>query len=220
MKWQCALLQRWLPEYPDGELSAFWRRRLKAHVEGCAVCREELAAMQDVEKAIREVSVADPGPEFWNDFSREMHRKLVQAVQEERTAPAPGRSAWWGWKWNKIPYLVGVPALVILLIWVAIGYQGRGGAGLNAPQVARQERAAKKEKLAASPQVPAYQEPKNFIYVSRTGGDQSGDFVDPDDLDATLSNMTPQQKEAFLRRLSEHQKDGSCLKEYSSLFLA
>ncbi len=218
MKWQCALLQRWLPEHPDGELSAFWRRRLQAHVEGCAVCRQELAAMREMEQAIREVPVADPGPEFWNDFSREMHLKLVQAVQEGKPAPAPARSAWWAW--HRVPYLVGIPALVVLLIWVAVSYQGRRVAGLSAPQVAQQESAAKKEKVAAAPQAPAYQEPKKFIYVSRTGGNESADFVDPDDLDATLSNMTPQQKEAFLRRLSEHQKDGSCLKESSLISLA
>ena len=32
MKVQCALLQRWLPEYPDGDLSVFWRGRLQAHL--------------------------------------------------------------------------------------------------------------------------------------------------------------------------------------------
>jgi hypothetical protein len=41
-----------------------------------------------------------------------------------------------------------------------------------------------------------------------------------DDLDSTLSGMTAQQKEMFLKKLSEQQKDGSCLKSYSSIFCA
>ena len=68
MKVQCALLQRWLPEYPDGDLSAFWRGRLQAHLERCPVCREELAALKEVEMALKAAPVADPGPEFWRSF--------------------------------------------------------------------------------------------------------------------------------------------------------
>ena len=117
MKWQCALLQRWLPEYPDGDLSAFWRGRLQAHLERCPVCREELAALKEVEVALKAAPVADPGPEFWRQFSREMHLKLVRADQAGQMAPAP-RSPWWG----RLPYLVGAPALAGLLIWVAVGY--------------------------------------------------------------------------------------------------
>ena len=117
MKWQCALLQRWLPEYPDGDLPAFWRGRLQAHLERCPVCREELAALKEVEVALKAAPVADPGPEFWRQFSREMHLKLVRADQAGQMAPAP-RSPWWG----RLPYLVGAPALAGLLIWVAVGY--------------------------------------------------------------------------------------------------
>ena len=50
MKWQCALLQRWLPEYPDGDLPAFWKGRLQAHLAHCPACREmraRLAHTQD-----------------------------------------------------------------------------------------------------------------------------------------------------------------------------
>lgn len=46
MKWQCALLKRWLPEYPDGDLPAFWRGRLQGHLEHCAACRRELSELR------------------------------------------------------------------------------------------------------------------------------------------------------------------------------
>ena len=212
MKWQCALLQRWLPEYPDGDLPAFWLRRLKPHVERCTRCRQELAALKEMAQAVRTSPVADPGPEFWNDFSRELHLKLVQAAQEGRMAPA--RSSWWG----RIPYLAGASALAALLLWVAVSYQTPRQPGPASPQTAQQEGTT--EKLAAAPQAPAPagQEPNNYLYVSSNHGEGAPPDEDlGDDLDATLSGMTAQQKETFLKRLSQQQKDGSCLKRYSSI---
>lgn len=212
MKWQCALLQRWLPEYPDGDLPAFWLRRLKPHVERCTRCRQELEALKEMAQAIRTSPVADPGPEFWNDFSRELHLKLVQAAQEGRMAPA--RFSWWG----RIPYLAGASALAALLIWVAVSYQTPRQPGPASPQIAQQEGAT--EKLAAAPQAPAPagQEPNNYLYVTNNHGEGASPDEDlGDDLDSTLSGMTAQQKETFLKRLSQQQKDGSCLKRYSSI---
>ena len=228
MKWQCALLQRWLPEYPDGDLPAFWLRRLKPHVERCTRCRQELAALKEMAQAVRTSPVADPGPEFWNDFSRELHLKLVQAAQEGRMAPA--RSSWWG----RIPYLAGASALAALLIWVAVSHQTPRQPGPAAPQIAQKEGTTEKlagapqipqkegttEKLAAAPQAPAPagQEPNNYLYVSSNHGEGTPPEEDlGDDLDSTLSGMTAQQKETFLKRLSQQQKDGSCLKRYSSI---
>ncbi len=210
MKWQCALLQRWLPEYPDGNLPAFWLRRIKSHVAGCSRCRRELAALKEMAQALRTSPVADPGPEFWNGFSRELHLKLVQAAQEGRMAPA--RSSWWG----RIPYLVGASALAVLLLWVAVSYLTPRQPGPTSPQIAQQKGA--KEQLAVVPQTPAGQGPNNYLYVSSNPGEGALPEEDlGDDLDSTLSGMTAQQKETFLKRLSQQQKDGSCRKRYSSI---
>jgi hypothetical protein len=163
-------------------------------------------------QAVRTSPVADPGPEFWNDFSRELHLKLVQAAQEGRMAPA--RSSWWG----RIPYLAGASALAALLIWVAVSHQTPRQPGPASPQIAQQEGTT--EKLAAAPQAPAPagQEPNNYLYVTNNHGEGASPDEDlGDDLDSTLSGMTAQQKETFLKRLSQQQKDGSCLKRYSSI---
>jgi anti-sigma factor RsiW len=211
MKWQCALLQRWLPEYPEGDLPSFWKGRLKAHLDRCPACRTEQAALREVVAAIQAAPKADPGPEFWTEFSREMHLKLVRAAQEGEMAPA--RSVWWG----RIPYLVGAPALAALLIWIGVGYLNPERPGLTpAPQVAQQE-SVSPEKMAAAPQSPAGvpEEPKNFVNVAKTNGDETAPDDELDDLDATLAGMTPQEREAFLKKLSQHEKDGSCLTRYS-----
>ncbi len=90
MKWRCALLQRRLPEYLDGELPGFWRRLLKAHLEVCPQCHQELEALAQVVQALKAAPVADPGPEFWAEFNRELHLKLAQTAHAAaETTPAP-----------------------------------------------------------------------------------------------------------------------------------
>ena len=60
MKWQCALLQRWLPEYPDGDLPGWGKRWLKAHVAQCPACRQELAGLREVVRAIQAAPLGEP----------------------------------------------------------------------------------------------------------------------------------------------------------------
>ena len=116
MRWQCALLQRWLPEYPDGDLPAFWKGRLQRHLEHCPACRRELAALKEVVAAIKAAPVAEPGPEFWTEFSRDLHLKLARVAHETQQAPPETQriSLWW----SRLPYLLGAPALAVLLLWV------------------------------------------------------------------------------------------------------
>ncbi|MCL4501723.1 MAG: hypothetical protein M1438_07675 [Deltaproteobacteria bacterium] len=169
--------------------------------------------------------VPDPGPEFWQQFSREMHLKLVQADQAGKMAPPP-RSAWWG----RLPYLVGAPALAALLLWVAVGYWNPERPGpaptaqmaksappaVTAPvaEIAKKESAAPAEKMAAAPQaLPPSDETMDFVNVAKTRGNGSEEAApddDSDDLDSTLAGMTSQQREAFLQKLSQHERDGSC----------
>jgi len=108
MKWRCALIHRWLPGHLDGELTGFRLRRLEAHLSSCAACREEAHGLQEVAALMQAHPLPEPGPDFWQDFSRELHLKLVQATPE----PAPRR-------WFKPYYLVAAPALAVLLVWFA-----------------------------------------------------------------------------------------------------
>jgi hypothetical protein len=121
MKWQCALLQRWLPEYPDGDLPVLGKWWLRSHVPHCADCRQEVAGLREVVTALEATPAPDPGPEFWGEFSREMHLKLAQAAHAGQAAPEPVRS-----RWLRLPYLVGAPALAVLLVWVAVQLTGPG----------------------------------------------------------------------------------------------
>ena len=121
MKWQCALLKRWLPEYPDGDLPAWGKRWLSSHVPGCPACRQEVAELRQVIAALEAAPVKDPAPEFWGEFSRELHLKLVQAAQEGQAAPASTSP-----RWFRLPYLLGAPAMAALLLYVAVQFTGTG----------------------------------------------------------------------------------------------
>ncbi len=110
MKWRCVLIQRWLPDYPDGDLSPFWRRWLEAHLQVCPDCRKELAGLKEVVQAYYEHPLPAPEPGFWEEFNRELHVKLAQANHQ---APVPERRR------LKLPYLLGAPALAVLLIFLS-----------------------------------------------------------------------------------------------------
>jgi hypothetical protein len=219
MKWQCALLQRWLPEYPDGDLPGWVKRWLKAHVAQCSACRQELSELRDVVTAIQAVPMGDREPEFWREFSREVHLKLAQAAYEGQSAPVPSAR-----RWFRLPYLWGAPILAVLLLWVAVQLTGPGSPVPNQALVKREAPA----KMAAIPQRPPA--PQTGLAAAPAGDVEQ--FVpaaleegaalpaeDADisgwDLDSELAGMTDQEKETFLKRMHQRAKDGSCLEKYS-----
>ena len=224
MKWQCALLQRWLPEYPDGDLPEWGKRWLQAHVGQCAACRREVEKLREVVTAIQAVPAKEPGPEFWRDFSRDMHLKLVQAAQES-VLPEPEPS---GRRWYRLPYLVGVPALAVLLLWVAVQLTGPGNLvqkqALVMPEAKREaglKIAKVPEKPPAPPTVVAApaSEVEQFMPVALEEGSGTLPSEEVDisgwDLDSELAGMTDQEKEIFLKKMHQRAKDGSCLEKYS-----
>jgi len=215
-------------------------------VEHCAACRQELAELREVMAAVEGNPVADPGPEFWSEFSREMHLQLVQAAQEGQAAPPPRP------RWLRLPYLLGGPAVAVLLAWVAVTLTGPGipvkeQAGVKLEEAATMGGVAMKSKapspkasrLAAAPQgglvpqggavlhrgpvapeeaAPAMENEPVVTVALEGGAILPEEEVDISgwDLDAELAGMTAQEKEIFLHKLHQQKKDGSCLEKFSS----
>ena len=125
MKWRCALIQRKLPDYPDGELSPFWKRQVAAHVEICPECRRELEELAAVVRLYQDHPLPDPGPAFWQEFERELHLKLAQVNQSPEPAP----------RYRHLPhYLLGATALAGILALAV--YLGPFSSPTPAPQLA------------------------------------------------------------------------------------
>jgi hypothetical protein len=222
MKWQCALIQRWLPDYPDGELSPFWKRRLTNHLTRCAACRQEWEEIQGVVAAIKAAQVADPGPEFWGEFSRDLHLKLARANVEQEGQPGRGGRAWWF-----RPLMVGVPVLALVVLWVAVHLNEIPLPGLpQAQKLAKLDRkpAPKTEvpKLAAKPPAPEPAEEQLSLVATFEEGAAHDDefFLSSGDLEALLASMTDQEKEIFLKKLNQRERNGSWLRRRSSFFRA
>jgi anti-sigma factor RsiW len=222
MKWQCALLQRWLPEYPDGDLPGWGKRWLKAHVAQCPACRREVAELRGVVTAIKAVPAAEPGPEFWRDFSRDMHLKLAQAAHETTLAAPPAR------RWFRLPYLVGAPVLAVLLLYVAVQLTGPGSPVQNQALVMPEAKRQRASEMAVAPKrtpappapvaaVPPGEVEQIVPVVLEEGGTLPTEEVDISgwDLDSELSGMTEQERETFLKRMHQRAKDGSCVEKYS-----
>jgi hypothetical protein len=169
--------------------------------------------------AIEASPVADPASEFWGDFSREMHLKLVQAAQDGQTAPASASP-----RRFRLPYLLGAPALAVLLLYVAVQLTGPGAPIQDQAMIKRQSAA----KMAAVPQkapAPAAEVPaapalpmEQFVTVAlEEGAHQPVEEVDISgwELDAELAGMTDQEKNTFLNKLHQRKKDGSCFEGFS-----
>ena len=222
MKWQCALLQRWLPEYPDGDLPAWEKIWLKSHVARCSACRQELAGLREMVAALEASPVADPAPEFWGEFSREMHLKLVQAAQDGQTAPASASP-----RRFRLPYLLGAPALAVLLLYVALQLTGPGVPIQDQALITRQPAAkmaaapqkapAPAAEVATAPALPLKQTEQFVTVALEEGAPLPVEEVDISgwDLDAELAGMTDQEKNVFLNKLHQRKKDGSCVEGFS-----
>jgi anti-sigma factor RsiW len=220
MSWQCALLQRWLPEYPDGDLPGWGKRWLKSHLAHCSACHHELVEIREVVTAIEGAPVPDPGPEFWTGFSRDLHLKLVQTAQEVQTTALPPPPRRWRW-----PYLLGAPALAVLLLWVAVQLTGpsmplQKQAQVKAPAAPKVAEVAKPpatlpSKVAAVPP-GGMEQVTNVALDVNTSPPVEDEDLSGWDLDSELAGMTDQEKESFLKKLHQQEKDGSCIVGYSS----
>jgi anti-sigma factor RsiW len=89
----CWNTQRRLGGYADGELGPAARARTAAHVNGCARCASELAALGRLRAMLTGASVPDPGDTVWEAFWPQVRMRLAAPAESERVAPPMPR--WW-----------------------------------------------------------------------------------------------------------------------------
>ncbi|MBM4283761.1 MAG: zf-HC2 domain-containing protein [Deltaproteobacteria bacterium] len=171
MKWRCALFQRWLPAYLDGESAPFWQRRFEAHLTACADCRLETEELQQVVERIKAHPLPEPEPAFWEAFSRELHLELAHAVPE----PAPRRP------WLRVPYyLLGAPVLAVLLLWFASHLTLKPTPVQNAAVAAATDQ---------------------LVYAGMDDGLWQGEEFPSWDVNAVVADLSEHEREVLLKRL-------------------
>jgi hypothetical protein len=144
MKWRCTLIQQRLPDYPDGDLSPFWKRQVASHLEVCPECRQELEEITGVVSLYQAHPLPDPGPDFWQDFNRELHLKLAQVNQAPE--PTPRRL--------RLPhYLLGATAAMVAMLALAV-YLGPFSETVSKPQLAQHQQEAKAPAMALRKEPP------------------------------------------------------------------
>jgi predicted anti-sigma-YlaC factor YlaD len=95
-----------LPGYVSGKLDADSAAPVRAHLQTCAACRDELIQIQRLDKLLKEaLPTIAPSPGFASKFAN----RLAAEVAAEEHALAGG---WAGWLLQ--PWLVGLAATAML----------------------------------------------------------------------------------------------------------
>lgn len=87
----------------------------QAHLTTCDECQRELAQLSSVMSEVRQVSIPDPSPFFWNHFS-----ERVRGAIDADVAAGPAWPAWLRWQ-----ILAPVCALAVLVLALTIGVPRR-----------------------------------------------------------------------------------------------
>jgi hypothetical protein len=94
---------RMLTEYLDDDLPASERAAVTAHLQACAACRAEEAALRRAEAALTTLAVVERAP----DLTADLHHRIA-ALSRLRARPLR-------WAWAAAPLAAGVIAAALLL---------------------------------------------------------------------------------------------------------
>src|SRR5262249_26644076 len=83
----CALCRKHLADYIIGRLPEDLRRTIERHLDGCAGCRQELAAWRAIEAAVRRAPAPEPPQAFaevWRALQPELAPARSATITSER----------------------------------------------------------------------------------------------------------------------------------------
>ena len=83
------------------------------HVARCAACADRLADLRAMAALAAEVSVPEPPPFFWNQFSARVRAAVADEAQQ------PGLPARWRWLWPSVGAAAAVAGIVLLVTLVS-----------------------------------------------------------------------------------------------------
>jgi hypothetical protein len=98
-------IREMLPDYLDGRLEREAIDEIKAHLDGCAQCREEASLISE----LRDIGVPDPGDLFWNTLPQRISRSAVDSRRKRGL---------FGWFLRPVPVMVSF----LLILTVTFSY--------------------------------------------------------------------------------------------------
>lgn len=93
----------------------------RAHLDGCAACRREAAALSSTLDDARQAAVPEPSPLFWEHFSSRVRDAIADSG-------AAGGAGWPVWSWRVLVPLAGLALVVLALVRAVPGPQPAPGA--------------------------------------------------------------------------------------------
>lgn len=118
--------------YALGALEPAEAEAFERHLEGCAVCRDELAALEQVVHALPMAAPQQPAP-------KELRRRVMRAVREDPAKASAPRRPRAGlrstWVWRGV-VLAGACAAIVLAVFAGLDYSSGSSVRVIRAQVA------------------------------------------------------------------------------------
>lgn len=191
----------------------------QAHADACAVCRAELARLDEVLLDVAAVDVPEPSPLFWDHLSARIRDRIAH-----EPPPAPAREnplarlTDWLTGWSAAPRWAFAAAILALCAslgwfgWSELGWSElrRGGNGPVAPGTAGPAAVAATtaadDSAAAEPSVPADLTESEWAVMLRMAEDVSWDdaegssslYVRPAAVDRALIELSAEERDRLL----------------------
>ncbi len=110
----CKKYEKWISDSLDEELNARRSRKLASHLAQCAACRSYQERLRLLQQEALRLESPDFPPRYWEEFSRNLARRL-QAVQPGASDLRLGwRSR--GWAWAGAAVLIAVALSLVLIL--------------------------------------------------------------------------------------------------------
>lgn len=174
--------------YVLGALTDYEHEAFRLHLDSCAVCREEVAALQVVASALPAVAPQlNAGPELKRRVMASVHEDVGSSEAEERALSARSRRgprlAWLQWRPLLASGALAAAAVVIAVLAIFSGGGGAGGARVIHAEVIPAHASASLRvsgghgqlDISGMPQTPAQRVYE--VWIKRSGGPQPTDAL-------------------------------------------
>ncbi len=119
----CDEVRSWLGAYSDGELDPERARLVRQHLRACSNCREELARLETIAAAVKQLPTPAPSPDFFAELRRTVRREVARRAATGWLGDR-GASARASWRPRVATALVATVLVGVVILSVEIWRSG------------------------------------------------------------------------------------------------